>query len=640
MIKLDKSDIAAKKAALEKVSNQLKSEFFGLDDVIDKVIKSIHAWYIFPEIITRPVIINLWGMTGVGKTQLVRRLSTLLQFHNRFVEVQMDGGSMKSSYNSDMLSKILAESSIEEGTPGILLLDEIQRFRTVAHDGSDIKVERFQDVWTLLSDGRFSADASMFQEIEMMIAMQEYSKDYAASHPKDDEDDEDEPVTPKKPRQFKIYPYEAKSLKKTLRLSESVQEIMRWESDRITEELAKLKTERTTWEIDYSKLVIFISGNLDNAFIGATAADDCDTDADFYHEETKKISTMQIKATLLTQFRPEQVSRLGNNHIIYPSMSRASYKQLIEATVNKYINEMQNISGIKFTVSQNILDVIYDNSVFPTQGTRPVFSSIHLIFSGLLSNITFWAIENNYDRVSMDISGDSAIVAKGNSKSPEATAVFPITLEITEKKNRATVDFKTFVAVHEAGHAITYAALTGTAPKEIKINVVSFTGGYVLPSNENSIVTKKQISNQITVYLAGRAAEMLVFGSEDCSTGARSDIAKATQLASDYVRVHGFSEFVSVVSSKDPHPLSWTTFIDESDRIIEKMMNEFMERATKVIKENDKFFKLVVDRLIHSNVIKQEEFIGMANDFGFSLKTSEVDEGFKAAWDSYKVPKM
>ena len=64
---LDKSVIDAKRAVLEQVKTQLKQEFFGLDTIIDKVIDSMSAWYIFPELITRPVIINLWGLTGVGK---------------------------------------------------------------------------------------------------------------------------------------------------------------------------------------------------------------------------------------------------------------------------------------------------------------------------------------------------------------------------------------------------------------------------------------------------------------------------------------------------------------------------------------------------------------------------------------------
>jgi cell division protease FtsH len=52
-------------------------------------------------------------------------------------------------------------------------------------------------------------------------------------------------------------------------------------------------------------------------------------------------------------------------------MSKKSYQQLIAATCKKYIDEMQTVSDIKFDLDQSVLDQIYDNAVFPTQGTRP-----------------------------------------------------------------------------------------------------------------------------------------------------------------------------------------------------------------------------------------------------------------------------
>ena len=70
---VDFATLDGRRKDLERASVQLKSEFFGMDNIIDKVISSMYTWYILPELITRPVIVNLWGMTGVGKTCLVRR---------------------------------------------------------------------------------------------------------------------------------------------------------------------------------------------------------------------------------------------------------------------------------------------------------------------------------------------------------------------------------------------------------------------------------------------------------------------------------------------------------------------------------------------------------------------------------------
>jgi cell division protease FtsH len=63
---------------LEKVKSTLKSEFIGLDEIIDKIITAITPWYVTPEVIQRPIVVSLWGMTGTGKTSVISRLIELL----------------------------------------------------------------------------------------------------------------------------------------------------------------------------------------------------------------------------------------------------------------------------------------------------------------------------------------------------------------------------------------------------------------------------------------------------------------------------------------------------------------------------------------------------------------------------------
>jgi cell division protease FtsH len=628
--KLDNTVIAEKRAKLASVAAQLKTEFFGLDTIIDKVISAISAWYIFPDIITRPVIINLWGMTGVGKTQLVRRIVSLLQFNEKFVEVQMDGGSVTSSYNANSITKLLGTSTIDEGKPGILLLDEIQRFRTVDEVGGDVKVERFQDVWTLLSDGKFSADASIFAEIEMMLAYRAWDQDGVGTEDDDDldEDEEEKPKKAKKQRAFKVYPYEAKNLKKLLRLSESVSEIMKWDADRTSLALADLKQQRVSWEIDYTKLLIFISGNLDSAFTGSDSTDDCDTDADFYHDMTKKISSTDIKRHLKRRFRPEQIARMGNNHIIYPSMSKLSYERLIESTCKRYIDEMTAVSDIVFTLDKSIHREIYNNSVYPTQGTRPVFSSIHMIFSGVLVDATFWAIENGYLDVGMKMSADAkSIVVTGNN----ASTNFPVDLELNLKKSKTTLDTKTLVAVHETGHGFVFAALTKSAPIEIKINPASFEGGYMLPTTSGAIMTKQDHLDEIATYLAGTVAEEVFFGANNRSSGASHDLSRATKIASDMVRNYGLGDTLARVDAQGNGGVTHVTDLSATNKAIEQILNDQYARAMDLIKGNKPLFARIVNALLKENTIAQQEFIELAKD-DMVLSTEIIQYPFNKEW--------
>lgn len=627
-IKLDVSVIKDKRKQLENVAAQLKSEFFGLDEIIDKIVGSVSAWYIFPQIITRPVIINLWGMTGVGKTHLVRRLVYLLEFEEKFAELQMNSGKSDSDYSRKSILNILSSSKIEEGQPGVLLIDEMQRFKTVAEDGSDIQSDAYQDIWMLLSDGKFSASTSVFKDIEFLLAQQLYSQDQ----------EEPEAPTSKKNKKsqptnkFRIYPYEAQSIKKLLRLQETVSEIMEWPITKVMQIVDDIQTSRKDWTVDYTKLLIFISGNLDAVYTGSTSIEDCDTDADFYHKLTKGITVSDIKTVLLKKFRPEQISRFGNNHVIYPSLSKDSYKKLILRTCTKYLEDMNNITGIAFTLSEDSLDTIYRNSVYPTQGTRPVFSAIHQIFSSPLIAAAMWGIEENYDELFLQIDESrSKLVVKNLDQNRKFEC--DVELEISARKAKTSEEFKTYVAVHESGHAMVLALLKKVAPIEVKVNTASYKGGYVLQDSiDVGIISRKNMLDSMCIALAGVAAEEIVFGVDNCSTGSGSDREKATALAASYVRLYGFGTSLSkqmpstFTGAENAH-----TDLEKSNIEIEMLMREQYGRAKQIISSNFEFFVKIVDTLGLVPVITQEEFIDLAEPFVALIK--EENENYIAMWN-------
>ena len=81
--------------------------------------------------------------------------------------------------------------------------------------------------------------------------------------------------------------------------------------------------------INCSKSLVFVLGNLDEAFMLTEDDLDPDIDADVYHEITSKVTCMDIKTSLRKRFRDEQVGRLGNNIIIYPSLRRKDFQEII-----------------------------------------------------------------------------------------------------------------------------------------------------------------------------------------------------------------------------------------------------------------------------------------------------------------------
>ena len=632
---VDFATLDGRRKDLERASVQLKSEFFGMDNIIDKVISSMYTWYILPELITRPVIVNLWGMTGVGKTCLVRRISQILNFFDRYVEVQMDSTSSGSGFYSSSIATILRNSSIEENTPGILLLDEIQRFKTVGDNGGDAPVERFQDVWMLLSDGKFAADSSLFREVEEMLNYQMWNGNKSNS----DDDDDDEPKAGRKKKtnkpmvvpKFFINPWEAQNLKKILKLSQPVQEIMTWNLARVQSELINIRTRTNTWEIDYSKLLIFVSGNLDEAFSGANATEDCDTDADIYHKRTKKITQSDIKEALRRRFKPEQIARLGNNHIIYPSLSKSSYEALILRTCNKYVTEMEDISELKFELDPGIYKEIYENSVYPTQGTRPVFSSVHKIFSGALSNIALWGLENQFQNIRIVM---MPVEQKLVGICGEQQIEVPIDLDMRSTRKLNTLDFNTMVAVHEAGHALVYAFLTKQAPAEVKINLASYQGGYNALERSSGLQTKQQVKNSLATYFAGAAAEEIVFGSNRRSTGCSHDIKMATSVAAQYVRQHGFDGTLSLITGENGLDTDFNTNVEATNDAIENLCQEGFKQANSVIVEHQAAFKLIVNALLDSKCLTPQDFKQLVGSL-LEINLIEPSSNHNTAWLSY-----
>ena len=591
--------IAERSTKLTQLGAELKTELFGIDDVIDRVIESMRAWYVLPDLINRPVIICLWGLTGTGKTQLTRSIAQKLGFYDRFVEVQMDGFSNGSGYRASSISSMLSDSGIKEGEPGILVLDEFQRFRTVSPKGEEVKVERYQDVWTLLSDGRLPPVLSFMSNIEYTMADSHYDQEREKP---DDHESGNKRLT------FKLKPYEARQLKRCLKLKEPLMDIMAWSADQVQSHLHAFRQQTAAWETNYSKLLIFVAGNLDEMYDDtAKSVQDCDTDADIFHALTKKLSIIDVKKALSVRFKPEQIARLGNEHVIYPSFSRATYQKLIQNSCAKYLKDIEQTSQLRFQLDPQIETEIYSNAVFPSQGTRPLFSSIHAILSAPLVSATLWAIEHgataqDRPRVSLDHAKKNLLV-----QFRDHSISYPVRFELNQLKQRTDPDFRALLAVHEAGHGLLYGLLFRQPPQELKINVASFDGGYAsyVPMR---VVSRQNCLDRICVGLGGRVAESMVFGEDAATTGAKSDLQKATVSASRFVRQYGFDKRLSRTDIAPTSDENSNTDIALTNAAIEALLVEQYARAAELLKENSAIFLKIVQGLTENGEVSREQF--------------------------------
>ena len=626
---MDKINLNQKKQKLEQAKINLKNYFVGIDNIIDEVIDRISAWYIMPNLITRPLIVNLWGLTGVGKTDLIRRLVKELEFADRFMEMQMS--SKAQGYEKNVYTKLMY-SDLEPGQAGILLLDEIQRFRTVDEKDGEIRDYDFQDIWMLLSDGKFAASDGA-KEALMEFMCEILYKQEAQKFEVDDDDDEDIiPAAKRKQidenRKFKRYYYEARKIKRLLKLDIDIKEIMMWDDTKVLSKLEEAFNDPTFYtEIDYSKLLIFISGNLDEAYKESQHVSDSDRDADDVYNKTKRVNIINIKNALLKRFKPEQIARFGNTHIIYPSLNRNAFEILIDKRVSVLEGLVKKHSqGIEIKFSKEIKTLLYNNGVFPTQGVRPLYSTIDDFFNKCIPNVIIKALENNIKDVNMDYSPNEERVIAKYSNGDIYYVPYVGALDEIKKERRLQKDQVCDIAVHEAGHAVLYALLFKTPPTQIIANTThAYSSGYVSVHefHRNHTLTL----DLCKVYYGGYLAEELVFGKNNISNGTSEDISQATAHIANAVRLYGQGNTVTRIQNPDQvAEITYNFDYKSSDLEIEELLLNQKEIAKKLLIKNKNFLVEVANYLMENYEIKPEKFCIIANKHNVQCECIGIDK--------------
>ena len=185
-----------------------------------------------------------------------------------------------------------------------------------------------------------------------------------------------------------------------------------------------------------------------------------------------------------------------------------------------------------------------------------------------------------------------------------------------EKKDRILSEKeKRIVSFHEVGHALATAVQKHTQPVH-KITIVPRTMGSLgytmqMPEEEERyLMSKDEIVDQITVFLAGRAAEELVFNVQ--TTGASNDIERATSLARNMITQYGMSEKFGMaglesIQNKYLDGRNVSNCSEETktdiDKEIVRVLKECHEKAFNILKENRDALDEIAEFLINKETI-------------------------------------
>ena len=192
-----------------------------------------------------------------------------------------------------------------------------------------------------------------------------------------------------------------------------------------------------------------------------------------------------------------------------------------------------------------------------------------------------------------------------------------------EKKDRVMSDKeRKIVSYHEVGHALVSALQKNTEPVQ-KITIVPRTMGalgYTLqtPEEEKYLETKDELIAKITTFMAGRAAEVVVFHS--ATSGAANDIENATKIARAMVTMYGMSDKFGMMCLATVE----TQYLDgraglicgedtsaEIDKEVLGIINHCYNEATKLLEDNRVILDRISDYLYEKETITGKEFMKM-----------------------------
>ncbi|MCM1425383.1 MAG: ATP-dependent zinc metalloprotease FtsH [Eubacterium sp.] len=192
-----------------------------------------------------------------------------------------------------------------------------------------------------------------------------------------------------------------------------------------------------------------------------------------------------------------------------------------------------------------------------------------------------------------------------------------------EKKSRVISDEeKRITAYHEAGHAILFHVLPDVGPVYTVSIIPTGLGaaGYTmpLPEKDEMFLTKGKMKEDIMVSLGGRIAEEIIF--DDITTGASSDIKKATKVARRMVTRYGMSDNIGVINYDDDddevfigrdlaHAKNHSEIISgEIDKEVKAIIDECYRKAKEIILEHENVLHECAKLLLEKEKINRAEF--------------------------------
>jgi len=661
-MKLDKErseEILIKKNNLDNLKIYLKAEFVGIDNIIDDVINSFTPFYIFPESLVRPLVINLWGLTGTGKTSLIEKIVDFLNLRNQYLKFDIGEYNSTNNLKSDLGNKI---NQINTNS-AMIVFDEFQLGRTISEAGNEVDKTSLRPVWDLLDSGiiyayntkNYTYLIDFINKIKRCIELgvevvngyvvknekiydQIFSSefDYKIYDYKEISEEVNEHeyynvnnnrfITPRfiKKQMFEYYFFEinpdffdnVNDVNFHFKyFNTDLKNILKFVEKDFLNNLSLIEKK------DFSKSVIFCLGNLDEVYHMSHNINP-DEDADIFYENSLKITLPEVKKALSTRFRMEQIARLGNIHYIYPSMNKNVYNNLIELLLKKKKEYIKNTWDIQIIFDKTINEILYKEGVYPSQGTRPLMSTFNMMIDSYLSNILTYISSSDCDINIIEWKfKDKKYDIILSSDINKYILEYNVSTILEDLRKSDNSDLQALIAVHEAGHALVGALTMNIAPTEILSKTANLSEGFCRYDLNDIVETKKFLVDRIKLCLGGILAEELIFGKDNITKGSHSDLKHATDIAFNLVKNYGMTDLKFLLSVKD-ESIGNTNYVvsDKFEDDIIQILNVAREETKKILFDNKSTLLILAKYLTKNSILLKEDFKNMLTDLNIQWK--------------------
>jgi cell division protease FtsH len=323
-----------------------------------------------------------------------------------------------------------------------------------------------------------------------------------------------------------------------------------------------------------------------------------------------------------------------------------------EQTLNQLLVEMDGLeqnSGIIVVAATNRPDVLdpallrpgrFDRRIvidYPDAKGREAILRVHLRGKPLADDVDIEKLAKQTAGFSgadlANMVNEAAILAARKNKTKIEMSDLLEALEKViagpERKSRLITEReKRILAYHESGHALVSKLLKVREVTKVTIIPRGLALGYTLnlPQEDRYLMTRKELLDEMTVMLAGRAAEEVVFG--EVTTGAQNDLERVTELARKMVCEFGMSERLGPVTlGRKAGPIFLGRDIvedrnyseavaNEIDREVRRIVEECYERAKRLLQENRHLLDAIANRLLEKETIDGEELDELLKEAG------------------------